>query len=191
MARINKAPSGRERPPAGSRMRSLRSSSWDCRQGKEALLPLLEQSVTTCNGIRIPKEVVVNALLTPHRRVVWVAWLIVALLCLIGNDLVYGITVPLTASLLVLLAPWVGTRAAGRRVDGRDILLSADARQSVDGSAVASGRRRPSPSACRHGLPLPDKRRGGVDRGERSRQHRVMTGQPMPPMGRPLVPGSI
>ena len=63
-----------------------------------------------------------NALLTPHRRVVWVAWLIVALLCLIGNDLVYGITVPLTASLLVLLARWVGTRAAGRRVDGRDIL---------------------------------------------------------------------
>jgi hypothetical protein len=47
-----------------------------------------------------------NALLAPHRRVIWVAWLIAALLFLpIGNGLVYGVTVPLTAGLLVLLAP--------------------------------------------------------------------------------------
>src|SRR5215204_1772281 len=59
----------------------------------------------------------------------------------------------------------------------------ADARQSVDGSAVASGRRRPSLSSCRHPLPLPDKRRGGMDRRERSPQHRVMIEEPMPPLG--------
>jgi membrane protease YdiL (CAAX protease family) len=63
----------------------------------------------------------VNALLAPHRRVIWVAWLIGALLFLaVGNDLIYGVTVPLTAGLLVLLAPGL-VPSAGRRVDVRDI----------------------------------------------------------------------
>jgi len=48
----------------------------------------------------------VNALLSPHRRIIWVTWLIAALLFLaIGNGLIYGLTIPLTAGLLVLLAP--------------------------------------------------------------------------------------
>jgi membrane protease YdiL (CAAX protease family) len=63
----------------------------------------------------------VNALLAPHRRIIWVAWLIAALLFLaIGNSLVYGVTVPLTAGLLVLLAPGLAP-SAGRHMDGRDI----------------------------------------------------------------------
>jgi hypothetical protein len=59
----------------------------------------------------------------------------------------------------------------------------ADARQSVNGSAVASGRRRLSLSPRRHRLPLPDRRRGGMDRRERSWLHRVMTEEPIPPLG--------
>jgi len=63
----------------------------------------------------------VNALLAPHRRIIWIAWLIAALLFLaIGNGLVYGVTVPLTAGLLVLLAPGLAP-SAGRHMDGRDI----------------------------------------------------------------------
>jgi uncharacterized protein len=63
----------------------------------------------------------VNALLAPHRRIIWVAWLIAALLFLaIGNGLLYGVTVPLTAGLLVLLAPGLAP-SAGRHMDGRDI----------------------------------------------------------------------
>jgi uncharacterized protein len=63
----------------------------------------------------------VNALLAPHRRIIWIAWLITALLFLsVGNGLVYGVTVPLTAGLLVLLAPGLAP-SADRRVDGRDI----------------------------------------------------------------------
>jgi uncharacterized protein len=59
--------------------------------------------------------------LAPHRRVIWVAWLIPALLFLpIGNGLVYGVTVPLTAGLLVLLAPGL-VPSVDRRGDGRDI----------------------------------------------------------------------
>jgi membrane protease YdiL (CAAX protease family) len=62
-----------------------------------------------------------NALLAPHRRIIWVAWLIAALLFLpIGNGLIYGLTVPLTAGLLVLLAPGLAP-SADRQVDGRDI----------------------------------------------------------------------
>jgi membrane protease YdiL (CAAX protease family) len=62
-----------------------------------------------------------NALLAPHRRIIWVTWLIAALLFLpIGNGLVYGLTVPLTAGLLVLLAPGLAPSAGGH-VDGRDI----------------------------------------------------------------------
>lgn len=62
-----------------------------------------------------------NALLAPHRRIIWIAWLIAALLFLaVGNGLVYGVTVPLTAGLLVLLAPGLAP-SAGRHMDGRDI----------------------------------------------------------------------
>jgi uncharacterized protein len=63
----------------------------------------------------------VNALLAPHRRIVWVVWLIGALLFLaVGNGLVYAVIVPLTAGLLVLVAPGL-VPSAGRRVDARDI----------------------------------------------------------------------
>jgi uncharacterized protein len=63
----------------------------------------------------------VNALLSPHRRIIWVTWLIAALLFLaIGNGLIYGLTIPLTAGLLVLLAPGL-VPSARRQVDGRDI----------------------------------------------------------------------
>jgi membrane protease YdiL (CAAX protease family) len=63
----------------------------------------------------------VNALLAPHRRIVWVTWLIAALLFLpIGNGLIYGLIIPLTAGLLVLMAPGL-VPSAGRQVDGRDI----------------------------------------------------------------------
>ena len=62
-----------------------------------------------------------NALLAPHRRIVWVVWLIGALLFLaVGNGLVYAVTVPLTAGLLVLVAPGL-VPSAGRRVDARDV----------------------------------------------------------------------
>lgn len=62
-----------------------------------------------------------NALLAPRRRIIWVTWLIAALLFLaIGNGLIYGLTIPLTAGLLVLLAPGLVPNA-GRHVDGQDI----------------------------------------------------------------------
>jgi membrane protease YdiL (CAAX protease family) len=62
-----------------------------------------------------------NALLAPHRRIIWVVWLIAALLFLpIGNGLIYGLIVPLTAGLLVLLAPEL-VPSADRQVDRRDI----------------------------------------------------------------------
>jgi hypothetical protein len=62
-----------------------------------------------------------NALLAPHRRVIWVTWLIAALLFLaIGNGLVYGVTVPLTAGLLVLLAPGL-LPSVDRHLDRGDI----------------------------------------------------------------------
>jgi membrane protease YdiL (CAAX protease family) len=62
-----------------------------------------------------------NALLSPHRRIIWITWLIAALLFLaVGNGLIYGLTIPLTAGLLVLLAPGLVSNP-GRHVDGRDI----------------------------------------------------------------------
>ncbi len=62
-----------------------------------------------------------NALLSPHRRFIWVAWLVAALLFLaVGDGLIYGLIVPLSAGLLVLLAPGLSP-SAGRNVDGRDI----------------------------------------------------------------------
>lgn len=62
-----------------------------------------------------------NALLAPHRRIIWVTWLIAALLFLaVGNNFVYGVTVPLTAGLLVLVAPGL-VPSADRHVDGRDV----------------------------------------------------------------------
>jgi uncharacterized protein len=63
----------------------------------------------------------VNALLSPHRRIIWVAWLVAALLFLaVGNGLIYGLIIPLSAGLLGLLAPGL-VSSAGRHVDGRDI----------------------------------------------------------------------
>jgi hypothetical protein len=63
----------------------------------------------------------VNSLLAPHRPIVWITWLIAALLFLpVGDDLIYGLIVPLTAGLLVLLARGL-VPSAGRHVDGRDI----------------------------------------------------------------------
>ena len=65
-----------------------------------------------------------NALLSPHRRIIWVTWLVAALLFLaVGNGLVYGLIIPLSAGLLVLLAPGL-VSSAGRHVDGRDIRAS-------------------------------------------------------------------
>ena len=62
-----------------------------------------------------------NALLSPHRRFIGVAWLVAALLFLaVGNGLIYGLIIPLTAGLLVLLAPGL-VPSAGQHVDGRDI----------------------------------------------------------------------
>jgi uncharacterized protein len=62
-----------------------------------------------------------NALLAPRRRIIWVTWLLAALLFLaIGNGLIYGLTIPLTAGLLVLIAPGLVPNA-GRHVDGQDI----------------------------------------------------------------------
>jgi uncharacterized protein len=62
-----------------------------------------------------------NALLAPRRRIIWVTWLIAALLFLaIGNGLIYGLIISLTAGLLVLLAPGL-VPSAGRHVDGQDI----------------------------------------------------------------------
>jgi uncharacterized protein len=63
----------------------------------------------------------VNARLSPHRRIIWVTWLVAALLFLaVGNGLVYGLIVPLSAGLLVLLAPGL-VSSTGRHFDGRDI----------------------------------------------------------------------
>ena len=62
-----------------------------------------------------------NALLTRHKKIVWVTWLVAALLFLaVGNGLVYGLAIPLTAGLLVLIAPGL-LPSTGRQVDGRDI----------------------------------------------------------------------
>jgi CAAX protease family protein len=63
----------------------------------------------------------VNALFARHKKLVWVSWLVAALLFLaVGNGLVYGLAIPLTAGLLVLLAPGL-LPSTGRQVDGRDV----------------------------------------------------------------------
>jgi len=63
----------------------------------------------------------VNALLARHRRIVWLAWVIAALLLLaVGKPLIYGVIVPLTAGMLVLVAPGLAP-SSGRQVDGRDV----------------------------------------------------------------------
>jgi membrane protease YdiL (CAAX protease family) len=63
----------------------------------------------------------VNALLARHKKIVWVTWLVAALLFLgVGNGLVYGLAIPLTAGLLVLMSPGL-LSSTGRQVDGRDI----------------------------------------------------------------------
>ena len=70
---------------------------------------------------RIFRRCVVNALLTRHKKIVWVTWLVAALLFLaVGNGLVYGLAILLTAGLLVLIAPGL-LPSTGRQVDGRDI----------------------------------------------------------------------
>lgn len=62
-----------------------------------------------------------SAVLTRHRGVMWVTWLIAALLFLgIGNLLVYGIVVPLSAGLLILITPGVLPNT-DRRTDARDL----------------------------------------------------------------------
>ena len=62
-----------------------------------------------------------NALLARHKKIVWVTWLVAALLLLVvGNGLVYGLAIPLTAGLLVFIAPGL-VPSTGRQVDGRDI----------------------------------------------------------------------
>jgi uncharacterized protein len=74
-----------------------------------------------CDGKRIHRRCVVNALLTRHKKIVWVTWLVAALLFLaVGNGLVYGLAIPLTAGLLVFIAPGLVPNT-GRQVDGRDI----------------------------------------------------------------------
>lgn len=56
-----------------------------------------------------------------HRQAVWIAWLIAALLFLqAGNLLLYGIAVPVSAGLLVLLAPGL-IPCGDHRVDMRDV----------------------------------------------------------------------
>jgi membrane protease YdiL (CAAX protease family) len=56
-----------------------------------------------------------------HRQAVWIAWLIAALLFLqAGNLLLYGIAVPASAGLLVLLAPGL-IPCGDHRVDMRDV----------------------------------------------------------------------
>ena len=62
-----------------------------------------------------------NARLSPHRRIIWATWLVAALLFLaVGNGLVYGLIVPLSAGMLLLLAPGL-VSSTGRHFDGRDI----------------------------------------------------------------------
>ena len=62
------------------------------------------------------------AVLERHRQAVWVGWLIGALLFLeSGNPLVYGIAVPLSAGILVMLAPGL-VPVGERRVDRRDLI---------------------------------------------------------------------
>jgi hypothetical protein len=69
----------------------------------------------------IARRCVVNALLARNRRIVWVTWLIASLLFLsVGNPLIYGVTVPLTAGLLLLVAPGL-VPSTSRRVDNRDV----------------------------------------------------------------------
>jgi membrane protease YdiL (CAAX protease family) len=56
-----------------------------------------------------------------NQRIVWVAWLVAALLFLaVGNPWVYGIGVPVSAGLLVVLAPGL-VPSVKRRTDARDI----------------------------------------------------------------------
>jgi hypothetical protein len=63
----------------------------------------------------------VNAFLARHKKIGWVTWLVAALLFLaVGNGLVYGLAIPLTAGLLVLMSPGLLPNT-GRQVDSRDI----------------------------------------------------------------------
>jgi membrane protease YdiL (CAAX protease family) len=64
---------------------------------------------------------VVNAFLARHKKIAWVTWLVAALLFLaVGNGIAYGLAIPLTAGLLVLLSPGLLPNT-GRQLDSRDI----------------------------------------------------------------------
>jgi membrane protease YdiL (CAAX protease family) len=64
---------------------------------------------------------VVNAFLARHKKIAWVTWLVAALLFLaVGNGIAYGLAIPLTAGLLVLLSPGMLPNT-GRQLDSRDI----------------------------------------------------------------------
>jgi membrane protease YdiL (CAAX protease family) len=63
----------------------------------------------------------VNAFLARHKKIVWVTWLVAALLFLaIGNGLAYGLAITLTAGLLVLMSPGLLPNTV-RQIDSRDI----------------------------------------------------------------------
>jgi membrane protease YdiL (CAAX protease family) len=63
----------------------------------------------------------VNAFLARHKKIVWVIWLVAALLFLaIGNGLAYGLAITLTAGLLVLMSPGLLPNTV-RQIDSRDI----------------------------------------------------------------------
>jgi hypothetical protein len=62
-----------------------------------------------------------SSILARQRRIVWVTWLIAALLFLgVGNLLLYGLVVPLSAAVLVMLAPGL-LGHTDRKIDGRDL----------------------------------------------------------------------
>jgi membrane protease YdiL (CAAX protease family) len=59
--------------------------------------------------------------LARHKKIVWVAWLVAALLFLaVGNGLVYGLAIPLTAGVLVLVSPGL-LPSTDQQVDARDL----------------------------------------------------------------------
>jgi membrane protease YdiL (CAAX protease family) len=61
------------------------------------------------------------SVLARHRRIVWVTWLIAALLFLgVGNTLLYGLVVPLSAGVLVMLSPGL-LPSTDREIDVRDL----------------------------------------------------------------------
>jgi membrane protease YdiL (CAAX protease family) len=63
----------------------------------------------------------VNLLLARHKKIIWFTWLVGAVLFLaVGKGLIYGLAIPLTAGLLVVMSPGL-LPTTDRQVDGRDI----------------------------------------------------------------------